>query len=430
MKRMILLAGLLAAVLFGQDAMATMLEDILKEKGIITDSEYEEATKSKPVDYTPGRGFTLMTPDELFKLQIGMQLTVRETYTDYFDSSKTNDNELRLRNSRFFMRGNVFSKDITYYFRTNFSDSATPSKIVQLAWINYKLLDEVQFTVGDQAVPFTRQFLMPPWEFQLTDLSDATNTFYAGYDTGAQVWGRIKNGLLVYNLGVFGGVGAGVLRSTNNAAYVGRLTFNPLGDFPYSEADIAYTKKPLFSVGVDYFYDKLKNTFTPAIPSEKVELAGGGTYTIPGQAASSAFETNNYNLLWLAKEANHFTITEEVAVYQWSVDSAFKWRGFFAQAEFFGGRAQGTVSDIVVSSYGYYGQAGYFIIPHHLEVAARYSYVEPNSDVGNDQHREIQGCISYYFYGHNLKLQAQYTNIDDKISGSGNQYILQANLVF
>jgi hypothetical protein len=41
-KRMILLAGLLAAVLFGQDAMATMLEDILKEKGVITDSENQE----------------------------------------------------------------------------------------------------------------------------------------------------------------------------------------------------------------------------------------------------------------------------------------------------------------------------------------------------------------------------------------------------
>lgn len=427
---MILLAGLLASIFLSQNGLAASLEDILKEKGVITEPEYKEATKTKPIDYTPGRGFTLMTPDELFKLQIGMQLTIRETYTDYFDHSKIDDNEFRLRNARFWMRGNVFSKDITYYFRTNFADAATPSKIVQLAWVNYRLLDEVQFSVGDMAVPFTRQFLMPPWEFEFTDYSDATNTFLAGYDTGAKIWGRIKDGLFTYDVGAYGGVGAGVLRSTDKAAYAGRITFNPLGDFPYSEADIAYTSKPLFSLGAGYFNDTLKATATPAIPSETVVLSGGGTYTIPGSSASTAFETNNYNLLWLAKNANLFLKSEEVAVNQWGVDAAFKWRGFFAQGEYFNARADGADTHTTVKAYGFYAQAGYFIIRHHLEVAARYSYVDPNSDVSNNEHQEIQGAISYYFYAHNLKLNAQYTNIDDKISGSGNQYTLQATLVF
>ena len=80
----------------GTELEKKSLEEILKEKGVITEPEYQEATKNKPVDYTPGRGFTLMTPDELFKLQIGMQLSIRETYTDYFDSSKTDVNEFRL----------------------------------------------------------------------------------------------------------------------------------------------------------------------------------------------------------------------------------------------------------------------------------------------------------------------------------------------
>ena len=63
------------------------------------------------------------------------------------------------------------------------------------------------------------------------------------------------------------------------------------------------------------------------------------------------------------------------------------------------------------NAHGFYLQAGYFVIPEKLELAARYSYVDPdnpNSIDDNDQ-QEVTGGISYYLYGHNLKLQANYS---------------------
>jgi phosphate-selective porin OprO/OprP len=46
-----------------------------------------------------------------------------------------------------------------------------------------------------------------------------------------------------------------------------------------------------------------------------------------------------------------------------------------------------------------------------LEVAARYSSVDPNRNKARDRQVEVTGGVSYYFEGHNLKLQGDYTNI-------------------
>lgn len=45
------MAGLLAMALVGQNAFAKTLEDVLKEKGLITEEDYKEVTKVKPLDY-------------------------------------------------------------------------------------------------------------------------------------------------------------------------------------------------------------------------------------------------------------------------------------------------------------------------------------------------------------------------------------------
>ncbi len=42
-----------------QGVEAKTLEDVLKEKGVITEADYKEVTKVKPYDYKLGKGFTL-----------------------------------------------------------------------------------------------------------------------------------------------------------------------------------------------------------------------------------------------------------------------------------------------------------------------------------------------------------------------------------
>jgi phosphate-selective porin OprO/OprP len=208
------------------------------------------------------------------------------------------------------------------------------------------------------------------------------------------------------------------VRASNNNAFAARIAVNPLGDMPYSEADLDHSKKPLVSFGANYFMDTLKATRT----------------------ASTALETNNLSFAgssgWLGRSANlnRFTTTEKIDTDNLGFDAAFKWMGFSAQSEYFLGQATGQDTDAKLRAHGYYAQAGYFIIPKHLETAIRYSYVDPNRDVANDLQSEIQGAVSYYFSKHNLKIQGDVSNIHKQDGASkptdDMQFRLQAQIIF
>ena len=106
---------------------------------------------------------------------------------------------------------------------------------------------------------------------------------------------------------------------------------------------------------------------------------------------------------WLRKAAANTAIfdnTERVDVGTYGSDAAFKWRGFSAQGEYFG-KAEGQNLGRTVHSRGFYGQAGYFLLPKKLEVAARYSSVDPNRDKSEDLQIEVTGAVSCYSQGHN-----------------------------
>ena len=81
MKKGIMVAGLLAVALAAQSAGAKTLEEVLKEKGVITEADYNDIMKDKPktppVSYKLGQGFTFTSPDEKFQLAISGQTAVQ-----------------------------------------------------------------------------------------------------------------------------------------------------------------------------------------------------------------------------------------------------------------------------------------------------------------------------------------------------------------
>lgn len=405
MKKKIAAAGILAIVLAGQSAFAKTLEDVLKEKGVITEEDYKAVTKGRPLDYKPGKGFTFTSPDEKFQLSLGARLQSRYTFTD--NETGQDSSEFRVRRMKLFTSGHAYTKDLTYKLQVNFADS---SKLLEDAWMNYKFMDEAQLLFGQEKVQFARQEITSSGAQQFVDRANATDTFKVGRDTGLTLHGKLAKGLVNYNLGVYGGVGQNTLRSTNDNALAARVAFNPLGDMPYSEADLEHSAKPLVSIGANYFTDTLKRSGT-------------------------AFESNNLTFAgsngWLGKGASTFGASEKVDIDNFGIDAAFKWMGFSAQGEYFAGRADGQDSGNKLRAHGAYAQAGYFIIPKHLEVATRYSYVDPNRDKSNDLRAEISGAVSYYFSKHNLKLQADATNIHRQPARSDDmQYRVQAQIIF
>ena len=406
MKKKLAAAGILAIVLASQSAFAKTLEDVLKEKGVITEEDYKAVTKSRPLDYKLGKGFTFTSPDEKFQLSMGARLQSRYTFTDNETGQDTS--EFRVRRMKLFMSGYAYTKDLTYKLQVNFADS---SKLFEDAWLNYRLVDETQVLFGQEKVQFARQEITSDGAQQFVDRANATDTFKVGRDTGLMLHGKVAKGLVNYNLGIYGGVGQNTLRSTNNNALAARVAFNPLGDMPYSEADLEQSEKPLVSIGANYFMDTLKKTGATAFENNNLTFAGSNG--------------------WLGKGISTFGASEKVDINTFGIDTAFKWMGFSAQGEYFVGQADGQDSNKTLRAHGFYAQAGYFIIPKKLEVATRYSYVDPNRDSANDLRTEISGAVSYYFDKNNLKLQADVTNIHKQPARSDDmQGRVQAQIVF
>lgn len=409
----------MAALAVGQNADAKSLEDILKEKGVITEADYKEVSKSKPINYKLGSGFTFTSPDEKFSLSLGSRLQARYSFFDKDDinGAAQDVSEWRVRRAKFWLSGHAYTKDLTYKVQVNFVDSGS-NKMLEDAFLNYKFVKEAQIRVGQDKVPFARQELTSSGAQQFVDRSSATDAFKPGRDIGALAHGSLFGGILDYNLGWYGGAGQSTVRTTNNNAIAARISVNPLGEMKYSEADLEHSGKPLVSIGANYFGDSLMAT-------------RNGT--------STTLETNNLGFAgsngWLGKSRNWFTATEKLSINTVGMDAAFKWMGLSAQGEYFIGQAEGDITKKLLRGQGFYAQMGYFIIPKHLEVAARYSYVDPNRDVSDDLNTQVQGAVSYYFNKHNLKLQADVTNIHQQValpkkSTDEMQYRLQAQIIF
>lgn len=66
---------------------------------------------------------------------------------------------------------------------------------------------------------------------------------------------------------------------------------------------------------------------------------------------------------------------------------------------------------------GSYTQVGYFphylmkAIPKPLEIAGRWSFVDPNVSINNDAQYEAMGVVNWFFAGHANKLTADVSRL-------------------
>jgi phosphate-selective porin OprO/OprP len=289
--------------------------------------------------------------------------------------------------------------------------------------VNYRLIDEAQIKVGQMKTPFTRQELTSDGALQFVDRSIVVDAFKPTYDIGAMLNGKIANGLAYYYAGVFGGAGQTSTRSTNDNMFVARAVVNPLGDMAYSEADLDGSRKPFLSIGANYFMNTLNKTTT------------GATAALDNTISNYAVASNNG---WLGKGFNSakFAANDKIDIDSYGADLAFKWMGISLQGEYLLGQAesQRTITKNLLRAQGFYAQTGYMIIPKKLEVAFRYSYLDPDRDKTNDLITEQIGALSYYFNKQNLKLQADVGNIHTQTgvgaSTDDMQYRAQVQIIF
>lgn len=421
--------GMAMVVGMSQLAEAKTLEDILKEKGVITEEDYKQVVKSRPVKYKPGEGFNFNTDDGNFSGSLGSMFQVRYSYTD-LDKAGQDSSSFESKRVKLYMGGKAFLPDLTYKLQINLANlkenKTSNGGILEETYLNYRLRDDLQFLFGQNKVQFGRQALCSATVLQFVDQSIVTQAFFPTYDTAFMVHGKVADGLVNYNVNVAGGVGQNNMRSTSDNAFNARLTVNPFGEMRYSESDVEYSEKALLSFGGNFYRNTLSST-------EAVYNVDTGNHLAFMKPGTGWFGLGNTLSPAAGRPGN-----EPLDINMFSVDTVFKWRGLSVQAEYMYGDAEGQTTNRSLAAQGLYAQAGYFVIPKKVEVAYRYSYLDPNHAAANDHWIENTAALSWYIAQHRLKLQTDYARIHKQraigstagVETDDDQLRLQAQILF
>lgn len=409
--------GLLRALL----CAVTMAPAVLRA-GEAPDTPLTQTTSPDPaatqpakpsVEYVEGRGVVFRTPDGFFEASLGFNLQVRFTNFNLDAAAGGIDaDEFRLRRFKLFLSGFALDPRLTWRFQAAFESTAA-NRTLDDAWLNWRFSDALEGQFGQYKTPFSREELYNDGVLQFPERALAVDTFKPSRDIGFMTAGSFGKGLFGYQAGVFGGDGQNTLRVTNHVMPVLRLVMNPLGSLGGGEPDLQTHEAPALSFGADAFWNTLRKLSDTSFEALTLNYAGPAG--------------------WLGRNANLFTTGEDVDIESWGFETQFKWRGFSAQAEGFLGQAEGQTSGVRLYAYGWYGQAGYFILPEHLDVAARYSYVNYNRNADASGVSTVSADTSYYFRRNSLKVTFDYTRTHRQRSGlspaNDQAFVLQVQLM-
>ncbi|HEY4231415.1 MAG TPA: porin, partial [Thermoanaerobaculia bacterium] len=341
------------------------------------------------IQYVEGRGIVFRSPDNLFEASLGFNLQVRFAHFDLDPTTVTGSDadEFRVRRFKLYLSGFALDPRLTWRFQADFA--APSDRILDDAWLNWRFSDAASVQGGQYKTPFARQELYNDGIIQFPERALATDAFKPSRDIGVMLAGNFLKNQLAYQAGVFGGNGQNTLRASDHVMPMLRLLWNPLGEVGLGEADLQNHEEPAISFGAAGFHNTLEKVSDTGFEAAPLNYAGAAG--------------------WLGRNARLFTTGEQVSIQSGGLEGQFKWRGFSVQGEYFVGQALGKDSRVKLFAYGYYGQAGYFILPCKLDVAARYSLVDYNRNTVNDSVSIVSAVSNYYFRRHSLKVTFDYS---------------------
>jgi hypothetical protein len=310
--------------------------------------------------------------------------------------------------------GKAFNK-ITFNVAIN--AAASGAVLLNQAWFDVNLRDELRFRIGKFKTPFNQAFLVqngqtlfPILPASLTtrvnlpyDINSVNPKLSTGFDIGVQMHGLL-NKKLEYQLGIFNGTGIDVNTATGTLGddnglpallYMGRLAYMPWGAMPQHQGD-------------------------PSNLDKKALLV----------AASAGYGV----------EANYESSNDFHAGFECSL---------LYKRWFFSGEAYLLNMDFVerqkvspvYSFWGSYLQAGYFL-NKKIQPAVRIDVMDRNSVSNKGILYMPAAGLNYYLSGHNLKMQAMYQYLgkaghssvslanDDDNGMSEHQFCLQFQFAF
>jgi len=338
------------------------------------------------INFEDGVGF--LHPDSLFGMNIRfrMQNRIGMTFEEGWEDTEFEATVKRLR-LRF--DGFIRETKLTYYLQLSFSrgdqdwDNTHIPNVIRDAMVYYKFNKHFYIGLGQGKLPGNRQRVTSSGSQQFADRSLVSATFNIDRDFGffAYYNNTIGNKFSWELKGsVSTGDGRGIIKTDNGLAYTGRLEILPFGNFSnkgdYFEGDLEREKTPKLSLAGSYSYNRkaLRNS---------------------GQRGTELFQQRDIESLF--------------------ADMIFKYNGWCVATEFAVRYCDQPVTMNLADNSVVYVPTGSgvnaqlsYIFPKNLEIAGRYSHVNPSSTMAG-LNMPLQNVYTLgftkYIIRHKTKLQ-------------------------
>lgn len=405
----------------------------------------EEPEPSSGPDFTldPGRGFTVSAGDA-FSLTVLSRIQLRSSITITGDDADPDGdlelgNDTQIRTLRLWLRGSVLDPHVRYGIQLAFGGNdfetlrvttrgamadttaatTNPSPIFD-AFLELTHLRDLSVRFGQFFVPFDRARTIREFALQSVDRAEVIRELTLDRDVGIAVYSNDLfgwGGRLGYQLGVFGGDGRNRFGTHEPGfLYVARVSVRPMGSFDEDvEGDLVHTAEPRLMIGGAFAFnhqtDRRRSTY-----GDPYEIYSGLNVSLDGGPAQP-------------RSAVTFDTLHAAA------DLAFKWQGFYLLSEVVWRQAT-TPSHVVTferdattvtstlfsrDAWGYLVQVSYATTTladlFQLEAWGRFEQMVPIGPTDpelianvNARGHGVAGGINFYFNGHQLKAQLDWTH--------------------
>lgn len=379
-----------------------------------------------------GNGFNIMAKDSSFKMRVGMRfqnLFIAEApiSNDEVKFDQTSSNFL-VRRARLKFDGYAYSPKLEYKIELGLSnrdisnisaETRDAPGIVMDALLKWEFAKNFELWIGQTKLPSNRERVISSAALQLVDRSIVNSTYNIDRDMGFQIRHKIKISEMIFREVFSFSQGEGRNVTEGNLGgydYTGRIEWLPMGDFQskgdYVGSAIKREEKPKLSLGLTYDYND-------RAAKERGQLGG---YV--------------YDKVFVTEKEYH-------SLYSVMADMMFKYKGFSLMAEYIDKDAtEGSVlKDTLGNSFAYRTGMGFniqggYMFKNNVEIATRYSVVEPRKDTKRADVRQYTLGVSKFFVGHDLKVQTDISYTEEKAQGGavyygdGLMYRLQIDIHF
>jgi hypothetical protein len=344
-------------------------------------------------------GLVIRSPGNRFLLRPGLRLQgayeadLADAGVD--DAARPDSSTFRLAHAELIFEGHAVSPRFEFRFELDFAD--TQAGVVKDAFVQWRFAHSVALRMGQLKVPFGLETQYWNALLELVDVARATSAFTLDRDVGLMVVGRPLGGRLQYHLAATNGPRTPCPRNVDglrcdavDLAYAGRIVAAPFGPLPIFEGDVEGQRHPLLAVGVSAAY-----------------------LLLPTDVRART------NLPDALIDVDHNGRVDNVGVWQGALELRAMMAGVSVQGEWLGRREHPGAGQADRTYWGAYGQASAFVLPHRLQVVARfgrtdlplYGTLATDRLLHGTRTTEETAGLNAYLRGHDAKLQVDFTRL-------------------